>query len=99
MLDFYLARLYECANGTKTINRAVNRHIDRFPEDFYFQWTKEEYDNLTSQVGNSSLNEYVKEEYDDLKFQNKTSRLSSHDGVRKLPYVFRKQGALCMQVY
>ena len=79
MLDFYLARLYECANGTKTINRAVNRHIDRFPEDFYFQWTKEEYDNL--------------------KFQNKTSRLSSHDGVRKLPYVFRKQGALCMQVY
>lgn len=99
MLDFYLARLYECANGTKTINRAVNRHIDRFPEDFYFQLTKEEYDNLKSQVGTSSLNEYVKEEYDDLKLRNETSRLKSHGSGRKLPYVFTKQGALCMQVY
>lgn len=36
MLDSDLARLYECANGTKTINQAVNRHLDRFAEDFYF---------------------------------------------------------------
>ena len=26
-----LVRLYECANGTKTINQAVKRHINRFP--------------------------------------------------------------------
>lgn len=58
MLDSDLARLYECANGTKTINQAVNRHLDRFPEDFYFQLTKEEYLNLKSQIGTSSLNEY-----------------------------------------
>lgn len=58
MLDSDLARLYECANGTKTINQAVNRHLDRFPEDFYFQLTKEEYLNLKSQFGTSSLNEY-----------------------------------------
>lgn len=58
MLDSDLARLYECANGTKTINQAVNRHLDRFPEDFYFQLTKEEYLNLKSQFGTSSSNEY-----------------------------------------
>lgn len=86
MLDSDLARLYECANGTKTINQAVNRHLDRFPEDFYFQLTKEEYDNLKSQLGTSNLNG------DDLKFQNEISRLSSHGGVRKLPYVFTEQG-------
>ncbi len=58
MLDSDLARLYECVNGTKTINQAVNRHLDRFPKDFYFQLTKEEYLNLKSQIGTSSSNEY-----------------------------------------
>lgn len=72
MLDSDLARLYECTNGTKDVNKAVNRNIERFPKDFYFQLTKEEYDNL--------------------KFQNGTSRLSSHGGVRKSPYVFTEQG-------
>jgi len=58
MLDSDLARLYECANGTKSINLAVNRNIDRFPEDFYFQLTKEEYNNLKFQfeTSNSSNN-------------------------------------------
>jgi len=56
MLDSDLARLYECANGTKTINQAVVRHKDRFPEDFYFQLTKDEYYNLKSQIGTSSYN-------------------------------------------
>jgi len=51
MLDSDLARLYECANGTKTINQAVNRHLDRFPGDFYFQLTEEEYNSLRSQFG------------------------------------------------
>ena len=36
MLDSDLAKLYQCKNGTKTINQAVKRHIDRFPSDFYF---------------------------------------------------------------
>ena len=43
MLDRDLAKLYECANGTKTINLAVKRHIKRFPERFMFQITKEEF--------------------------------------------------------
>ena len=51
MLDSDLARLYKCANGTKTINQAVNRHRDRFPNDFYFQLTDEEYISLKSQIG------------------------------------------------
>ena len=56
MLDSDLATLYKCANGTKTINQAVNRHQDRFPNDFYFQLTKEEYnDILRSQLGTLEL--------------------------------------------
>ena len=92
MLDSDLARLYECANGTKTINLAVKRNIERFPEDFYFQLTKNEYDNLKFQFETSSLNEDVKEEYDNLKSQIRTSRSNRHGGVRKLPYVFTEQG-------
>lgn len=49
-----LARLYQCVNGTKTINLAVNRNIDRFPEDFYFQLTLEEYNNLKFQFETSN---------------------------------------------
>lgn len=44
------------------------------------------------QFETSSLNEYGKEEYDNLKSQIGTSRLNSHGGVRKLPYVFTEQG-------
>ena len=43
MLDSDLAELYKCKNGTKTINLAVKRHINRFPERFMFQLTKDEY--------------------------------------------------------
>ena len=42
MLDSDLAVLYQCANGTRTINLAVKRHVERFPHDFYFQLTEEE---------------------------------------------------------
>ncbi len=55
MLDSDLAKLYECANGTKDINKAVNRNIERFPNDFYFQLTYEEYKNLKFQTGTSNL--------------------------------------------
>lgn len=53
MLDSDLAKLYECSNGTKDINKAVKRNIERFPRDFYFQLTKEEYENLKFQNGTS----------------------------------------------
>jgi len=51
MLDSDLGRVYECKNGTKTINQAVNRHLERFPSDFYFQLMEDEYSSLRSQVG------------------------------------------------
>ena len=51
MLDSDLALLYKCTNGTKDINKAVNRNISRFPEDFYFQLTNEEYTSLRFQIG------------------------------------------------
>ena len=51
MLDSDLARLYGCANGTKTINLAVKRHKDRFPEDFCLQLTDEEIALLRSKTG------------------------------------------------
>ena len=58
MLDSDLARLYGCKNGTKSLNLAVKRHINRFPERYMFQLTKEEFDNLKFQFETSSWNNY-----------------------------------------
>ncbi len=59
ILDSDLAKLYGCANGTKTINQAIKRNIERFPEDFYFQLTKEEFTNLKFQFETSNSNGYA----------------------------------------
>ena len=58
ILDSDLAKLYECANGTKTINQAVKRNKEKFPNDFYFQLTLKEFNDLKSQFGTSSSNRY-----------------------------------------
>ena len=42
MVDFHLAELYGVE--TKALKRAVRRNIDRFPSDFMFEMTKEEFD-------------------------------------------------------
>ena len=42
MLASDLAKLYHCVNGTKDINKAVKRNLNRFPSVFYFQLTFEE---------------------------------------------------------
>ena len=56
ILDSDLAKLYQCKNGTKTVNQAVKWHIDRFPSYFYFQLTKEDYNFiLRSQTGTLEL--------------------------------------------
>ena len=47
MLDSDLAKLYECKNGTKTINLAVKRHINRFPDRFMFRLTENECENIS----------------------------------------------------
>jgi hypothetical protein len=58
MLDRDLAELYGIL--TKNLNKAVSRNIDRFPEDFMFQLTKEEFENLKFHFGTSSWGGYRK---------------------------------------
>lgn len=52
MMDSDLAMLYQVE--TKVFNQAVKRNIERFPEKFRFQLTKEEYDSLRSQFVTSN---------------------------------------------
>jgi phage regulator Rha-like protein len=52
MLDSDLAGLYEVE--TFNLNKAVKRNIERFPDDFMFQLTKAEWENLTFQNGISN---------------------------------------------
>lgn len=52
ILDKDLAELYNVTTGV--LNQAVKRNIARFPDDFMFQVTKEEFNNLISQFGTSS---------------------------------------------
>jgi hypothetical protein len=82
ILDSDLAELYGVT--TKVLNRAVQRNIDRFPPDFMFQLTEDEWETLRSQSVTSKNAE------SNLRFQFGTS--SSHGGRRYLPYVFTEQG-------
>ena len=52
MLDRDLAELYQVEN--RVLNQAVKRNLDRFPDDFMFQLTKDEFENLKSQIVISS---------------------------------------------
>jgi hypothetical protein len=78
MLDSDLAVLYGVA--TKTLNRAVKRNLDRFPEDFMFRLTAEEAEHLRRQFGTSNL-----------RYQNGTS---SWGGSRYIPGAFTEHGAI-----
>jgi len=49
MLDSDVASLYEYS--TKNINKAMKRNLDRFPEDFCFQLSVDEFENLRFQFG------------------------------------------------
>jgi hypothetical protein len=81
MVDSDVAMLFEYK--TKYINEKVRRNIKKFPESFYFQLTKEEFESLKSQNVTSNL-----------KSQSATSSLeeNKHGGRRKLPYAFTEQG-------
>lgn len=52
MLDSDLAELYHV--DTKVLNQQVKRNLKRFPDDFMFQLTDKEFDNLKSQIVTSS---------------------------------------------
>jgi hypothetical protein len=51
MLDSDLAKLY--GGYTKTLNRQVKRNESRFPKDFMFQLTEDEFESLRYQIGTS----------------------------------------------
>ena len=80
MLDADLAVLYGVETGA--LVRAVKRNMDRFSEDFMFQLTDDEWENLRCQIGISSL-----------RSQNVTS---SWGGRRYAPYAFTEHGALML---
>ena len=76
MLDSDLARIYECTNGTKTINLAVKRHANKFPERFMFQLTESEILSVS------------RFQFETLNKNNQKQGLN----IKYLPYVFTEQG-------
>lgn len=52
MLDYEIAEMFEVE--TRTLNQAVKRNIERFPEDFMFQLTEAEWELMRSQIATSS---------------------------------------------
>lgn len=87
MLDFDLAALYE--TETKVFNQAVKRNIQRFPKDFMFQLTREEWNNLRSQIVTGSLQ--VIDIKDDINNRSQiVTGSQKHRGT--LPYAFTEQG-------
>ena len=95
MLDRDLAMLYGVE--TKRLNEQVQRNIERFPEDFMFQLTKEEFENWKSQIVISDSNGILKSQFatskmkDEWKSQFATSN-SIKMGARKRPYAFTENG-------
>lgn len=89
MMDFDLAQIY--GYEVKVLNQQVKRNINRFPEDFMFQLTKDEIEILKSQIATSRLENLP------VKSQIVTSRNGGFfegqgGGVRKLPFAFTEQG-------
>jgi hypothetical protein len=91
MLDSDLARIYGVE--TRVLNQGVKRNLDRFPVDFMFQLSPDEYSNLMSQIviSSSQISNNMKDA--NLISQNATS---SWGGRRKLPLVFTEHGTLML---
>ena len=86
MLDSDLARIYGVE--IKRLTEQVKRNIDRFPENFRFQLTKDEYEDLRSQA--------VTLESDSISLRSQIATLEVERGRgqhrKYLPYVFTEQG-------
>ena len=83
LLDRDLADLYE--SETKSLNLAVKRNIKRFPKDFMFQLTKEEWDDIRFEIE-------TLEPIKSLRLQNETLKKGIGQHSKYLPYVFTEQG-------
>jgi len=90
MLDRDLAKLYGVP--THRLNEAIRRNADRFPADFRFQLTREEYANLISQIAISSSDSAGEKQ--DATNSSQPAMGSLHGGLRKLPWAFTEHGAL-----
>ena len=95
ILDRDLARLYGVE--TKRLNEQVRRNIERFPEDFLFQLTKEEYEILKSQIVTSSEEVLrsqiatIENDEDFLRSQFATIDMRGRH-LKYLPYAFTENG-------
>lgn len=88
VLDADLAKLYGVP--TFRFNEAVKRNVERFPEDFRFQLTADEAENLMSQ---NAISKAVPDEF--LRSQNAILKNDGRGRHRKyLPWVFTEHGAL-----
>ncbi len=87
MLDADLAALYGVE--TKSLNLAVKRNLNRFPEDFMFRLTREEFADLRFHVGTSKTTPESGDS--NLRLQNETSS-AGRGGRRYPPYAFTEQG-------
>ena len=85
MLDSDLAFLYGVE--TRRLNEQVKRNIERFPDDFMFQLTKEEFDFLKLQFAMSNITDSQ-----DIKNLKSQIAISRWGGTRKLPYAFTRNG-------
>ena len=92
MLDSDVAMLYNYP--TKRINETVNRNKQRFPENFCFQLTNEEYEVIRCK--NVTLNQNNMQEKIDNSLRSQFATLNENIGRGKhrkyLPYVFTEQG-------
>lgn len=86
MLDFDLAELYQVE--TKQLKRQVRRNIERFPPDFMFELTLEEYNSLRSQFG--TLNRGAHSKYLPMVF--------TEQGVAMLSSVLSSQAAIKVNI-
>lgn len=100
MLDADLARFYGV--GTRDLNKAVNRNLDRFPEDFSFMLTREETRGLMFQSGTSSVQEPAAKDLAKTKAGSggtrKPARVFTEQGVAMLASVLRSPRAVVVSV-
>ena len=87
MLDSDVAMLYHYQ--TKRINEAVKRNKERFPENFCFQLTTEEIENI--KMPNEVLNFKSENNWSQFATSSKSENIK-HRGKKYLPYAFTEQG-------
>ena len=89
ILDADLAQTFGVP--TKRFNEAFKRNRQRFPDDFSFQLTAEEFAGLRSQIATSSSQDIAAEEYP---VKSSPSAIRSRGGRTYRPWVFTEHGAL-----